>query len=209
MIPLLPPSEWTRTVAPYDQKLASLDLQIKQAAEAQVSLANEFKGTAAATSLPLARGLISDGGSQPLESTTGQGLNAIDVKIGQTILLTIDPQTNYGADTTLVEWEIDEIGGPQRKWNLSQDVTSDFLAANPHADRRGNSAVWLFLDARSGLSLLPEPVRDLMGKPGLNVWRNGDNPAVFVNSTKDPISVWTMLPPQSVFVHPASDGAVG
>ena len=208
MIPLLPPSEWTRTVAPYDQKLASLDLQIKQAAEAQVSLANEFKGTAAATSLPLARGLISDGGSQPLESTTGQGLNAIDVKIGQTILLTIDPQTNYGADTTLVEWEIDEIGGPQRKWNLSQDVTSDFLAANPHADRRGNSAVWLFLDARSGLSLLPEPVRDLMGKPGLNVWRNGDNPAVFVNSTKDPISVWTTLPPQSVFVHPASDGAV-
>ena len=208
LIPLLPPGEWARTVEPYEKELAAIDAQIKQVTESQLVQANEFKVMAANSSQALAQGVIGDGGAQTFESVAGTRLDAVDVKVGQIVVLTIDPQANYGADTTLVEWEIAEVSGMQRKWNLAQDVTGDFLAANPHADRLGNPAVWLFLDPRNGLSLLPEPVRDLMGKPGLHVWRNGDNPAVFVNSTKDPIAVWTTLPPLSVFVHPAPDGAV-
>ncbi len=55
---------------------------------------------------------------------------------------------------------------------------------------------------------MPEPVRDAVGKSGLLAWRNGENPAVLVNSTKDPIPAWTALPAGTVMVHPASDGPV-
>jgi hypothetical protein len=209
LVPLLSPAEWAKTIEPYDKQLAELDVQLKQAADSQAAQSNEFRAAvAASSSQTLARGVIADGGSQPFEAAPGQMLGAIDVKVGQIIQLTIDPQTNYGADTTLIEWTVSEVGGTQRLWNLSQDVTGDFLAANPHADRLGNPTVWLFLDGRGGPSLLPESVRDAAGKPGLHVWRNGENPSVLVNSTKEPITVWTKLPAESVLVHPAADGPV-
>ena len=208
LVPLLPPAEWARTVEPYEKQLAALDVQIKQATDAQTGLSNALKLSSVKSPQVLARGVIPDGGSQAFDTATGATLDAVNVAAGQMLLLTIDPQGNYGADTTLVEWDISEVGGKQRTWNLAHDVTSDFLSANPHNDGQGNSSVWLFLDPRAGLGLLPEPVRDLMGKSGLHVWRNGDNPAVLVNSTKQPIMVWTTLPAESVFVHPAPDGAV-
>ena len=55
---------------------------------------------------------------------------------------------------------------------------------------------------------LDEPLRDHNGQPGLNVWRNGDTPSAVVNATDQEIAVWTKLPPQSLFVHPAPDGPV-
>jgi len=208
LVPLLPPAEWAKTVEPYDKRLASLDAELKMLADAQAVSAKEFKAEVAASLQTLARGEIADGGSAAFESAADNLLKSVDVRVGQIIRLTVDPQKNYGADTTQIDWEISEIGGMQRRWNLAQDVTGDFLASNPHADRYGNTAVWLFLDGRGGPSLLPEPIRDHSGKAGLHIWRNGDNPAVFVNSTEAPISVWTTLPPRSVFVHPAPDGPV-
>ena len=208
LMPLLTPADWARTVEPYDRQLAAIDEKLKQLAERQAVQAVEFKTAAAASAQTLARGEIADGGAQAFEAAPGQLLGSVDVRIGQMIQLTIDPQKNYGADTTLIEWEIAETGGAERRWNLAQDVTGDFLAANPHPDQSGNAAVWLFLDGRGGPSLLPELIRDHTGKSGLHIWRNGDNPAVFVNSTSDPIAVWTTLPPKSVFVHPAPDGPV-
>ncbi len=155
LVPMLSPAEWARTVEPYDKLLAEIDTQLSQVADSLVAQSNEFKATAvASSSQTLARGVIADGGAQSFESAPDQLLQAIDVKVGQMIQLTIDPQTNFGADTTLIEWTIAEIGGAQRLWNLSQDVTGDFLAANPHADRLGNPTVWLFLDGRGGPSLL-------------------------------------------------------
>jgi hypothetical protein len=208
LVPLLPPADWAKTIEPYDKQLAAIDVKFKQAAEAQAAQANEFKTTAATSTQSLAHGEIADGGAQAFEAAPAQMLASVDVRVGQMLQLTIDPQKNYGADTTLIEWEIAEIDGMQRRWNLTQDVTSDFLAANPHADRYGHAAVWLFLDGRGGPSLLPEQLRDHSGKAGLHIWRNGDNPAVFVNSTAEPIAVWTTLPPRTLFVHPAPDGPV-
>ena len=208
LVPLLPPADWAKTVEPYDKLLAAIDAKLKQAADAEAVQANEFKIAAATPARSLARGEIADGGNQSFDADPGQLLSSVDVQVGQMIRLTIDSQNNYGADTTLIEWEIAEIGGMQRRWNLTHDVTGDFLAGNPHSDRYGNATVWLFLDARGGPSLLPDRVRDLSGKPGLHAWRNGDNPAVFVNSTQEPISAWTTLPPRTVFAHPAPDGPV-
>jgi hypothetical protein len=36
------------------------------------------------------------------------------------------------------------IQAGEREWDLAKDVSADILAANPHADRQGNAAVWHF-----------------------------------------------------------------
>ena len=207
LIPLLPPAEWAKTVEPYDHQLAAIDAELKQLQDAQTAITSEFKTASANSVKSLAHGEIADGGAQPFDDAPENSLSSVEVKSGQMIQLTIDPNGNYGADTTLIEWQITEIGGAERQWNLTQDIVSDFPAGNPHADRYRHSAVWLFLDGGSG-GLLPENVRDLQGQAGLHVWRSGDNPAVLVNSTNLPIAVWTSLPAQSVFVHPATESPV-
>ena len=208
LISLLPQADWEQTIEPYDRQLAAIDAELKQLNEAQAALTPTLQAAAAASTQLLASGAINDGGAQAIELVLDQALDPVDVLPGQMLQLIVDPAENYGADTTLVDWEIAEIGGESRKWNLTQDVSGDFLAANPHADRLGNKLVWLFLDGRGGPSLLTEPVRDHTGHPGLNFWGNGDNPCVMVNSTDQPITVWTTLPPKSLFVHPAPDGPV-
>ena len=203
LLPLQPPAEWERIVKPYREKLAVLDAQLKLLREDQAKLGRALKVTATKTGTVLARGAIPDGGEQSFGK-----LPEIEVKAGQFLQLSVTPLKNHGADSTLVEWEITEVGGPERRWKLSADVIDDLLAGNPHSDGHGNKKVWWFLDARNELIPLPEAVRNLQGKTGLHVWRNGDTPSLFVNASHEPVSVWTKLPPRSVFVHPAPNGNV-
>ncbi len=63
LVPLLPVAEWAKTVEPYDRQLAAFDAQLKQATDAQATLASEFRAAAAASVQTLARGEIADGGS--------------------------------------------------------------------------------------------------------------------------------------------------
>jgi mono/diheme cytochrome c family protein len=203
LVPLLPPSEWDRVVKPHREKLADVDARLKESRDEQAKLARALKAKAAQGTV-LAKGEIPDGGEQAFEKLPAE----IEVKAGQLLLLSVSPLKNHGADSTLVDWEIAEIGGRERRWNLASDVLDHFLASNPHADGHGNKQVWWFLDARDGLVPLPEGVRDLSGKPGLNVWRNGDTPSAFVTAGKEPVSVWTKLPARAVFVHPAPNGNV-
>lgn len=205
MMPLLPPTEWAKVVEPYQKRLATLDAELKQSTDAQAKLLGELKASAAKSQLLLGKGEIADGGKQDFGTSPGKPLDPVDVKIGHSIQLSILPLSNHGADSTHVEWEIAEVGGQQRKWNLTHDVIDDLLAGNPHADHLKNDAVWWFLD---GQKLLGEPVRDISGKPGLHAWRNGDTPSVFANSTPQPIAVWTKLPARSLFVHPGPNGPV-
>ena len=131
-----------------------------------------------------------------------------EVKAGEMLLLSVTPLKNHGADTTLIEFELTEVGGQNRRWSAREDLLHDLLAGNPHADAHGNANVWWMLDVRNQPTLLPEAVRDVNGKAGLHAWRNGDTPSVVVNSAKDEVSVWTKLPAQSLFVHPAPNGNV-
>jgi mono/diheme cytochrome c family protein len=204
LVPLVSPAEWDRTVKPYREKLAAVDARLKQLRAEEAKRAQSLKATAAKAGTVLASGEIPDGGEQAFEKLPGE----IEVKAGAFIQLSVDPLKNHGADSTLVEWELAEIGGKERKWNLAADVLDDFLAGNPHADRYGTKSTWWFLDVRNGPLPLPEPIRAAQGKSGLDVWRKGDTPSVFVNASKEPISVWTKLPARSVFVHPAADGRV-
>ena len=115
LVSMMSPPQWAKTIEPYDKQLAEFDAQLKQLADQQAAESNEFKA-AAVISPPqsFAHGVITDGGSQPFEAAPGQMLNAIDVKVGQMIQLTIDPQSSYAADTTLIEWTFTEIGGTER-----------------------------------------------------------------------------------------------
>ena len=207
LVPLLPPAEWARTIEPFDRALATLDGSLKEVDAALAEQSKNFSKAVGDQVRKLATGQIADGGAQRLSEGTDPLLE-VAVTPGQLLVLTIDPDGNYGADTTLIDWELVEQGGENRRWNLARDVTADLLQGNPHADGQQHPGVWLFLDARGGLGLLPDRVANLNGQPALSAWRKGDNPAVFVNASPDPVKVWTTLPGRSVFVHPAQDGPV-
>ncbi|QEL16228.1 PSD1 and planctomycete cytochrome C domain-containing protein [Limnoglobus roseus] len=204
LVPLLQPAEWDRVIKPHRDQIAALDAQM----QAQQTLADanlrRLKAIFSASSHVLASGEIADGGEQTFDKLSAE----IPIQAGELVHLSVTPLKNHGADTTLVEWDIVEVGGQGRRWNATDDLVDNLLAGNPHADRHGNKSVWWLFDARTGPQLLPEAVRDISGKAGLNAWRNGETPAVLVNAAKEPAGVWTKLPARSLFIHPAPDGAV-
>ena len=207
MMPLWTAQELAAKRKPFEDELAGIDATLKRINDARGEILKTLRPLMTNAPGLLASGEFNDGGSQAFPSA-GASLQ-VGVRTGEWLQLTVHPRANYGADTTILEWEIEEVGGAGGgKWNLAADVVADFLEANPHADRRGHPATWCFLDARKPLQFLTDSVRDLDGKAGLHVWRSGDNPSVFVNATDQPIKAWTTLPARTVFAHPASDGAV-
>ncbi len=204
LVSLLSPAAQTRRAEQQAKELAGLVAEEKKIAEARKDIAAR---TAKHTPKVLAKGEIPDGGAQTLAGPKGEPLDAVEVKVGDVLRLSVSPLKNHGADSTLVEWEIAEVAG-KRKWNLTVDVIDDFLASNPRPDGYGNKNVWAFLDGRGALSLLTDKERDVEGKRRLPSWSHGDTPSVFVNATDKPIEVFTKLPARSLFVHPAPDGPV-
>jgi hypothetical protein len=206
LVPLWSKEEIAAKRKPFETRLAALEATIKELNNAQAGALQTLRQLVTNSATVLAKGGFDDGGAQRF--TTNTEPLSLNVKAGEMIELTVFPRANYGADTTIIDFEVEEVGGSQRHWNLAGDVAEDFLAANPHADHHGNAATWCFLDPRKGLQLLPDRVRDHEGRKGLHVWRNGDNPSAFVNSTDQPIKAWTTLPPRTFFAHPAPDGPV-
>jgi hypothetical protein len=204
MVPLVPPAEWARTVKPYQEKLAKLDASLVAARGEQVEHTQQVQAQFVKARNVLSTGEIADGGEKGFD-----GGREVEVKEGEVIFLSVTPLKNHGADTTLTELEVAEVGGMKRVWNAPNDLVPDLLAGNPHADSHGNKHVWWLIDTRTGPTLLPEPVKDTNGKPGLHAWRNGDTPSVVVNSTGQEIGAWTKLPSKTLFTHPSPNGNVG
>jgi hypothetical protein len=204
LVPLLPPAEWDRVVKPHREQLAKLDAEARENEAAALKTARTLQAALATSRKALGSGQIPDGGEQKL----GKLPEEVEVKVGELLMLSVTPLKNHGADTTLVEWEITEVGGGGRRWSATEDLVGDLLAGNPHADKHGNMQAWWLLDARQPPTLLPEAVRDVAGKQGLAAWRSGDTPSVLTNASKEMVSAWTKLPPRSLFVHPAPNGNV-
>src|SRR5690606_1104653 len=101
----------------------------------------------------LSTGEIPDGGEKSFPEAE------IEVQAGEVVFLSVTPLKSHGADTTLVEFEIAELGEKQRRWSATADLVDDLLAGNPHQDRHGNERVWWLLDARNQPLPLAEPVR--------------------------------------------------
>jgi hypothetical protein len=204
MVPLSTPAEWELTVKPYQEKLAKLDAALAAARGVQQKSAHEVQGQFVKARNVLSTGEIADGGEKAFD-----GGREVDIKEGEVIFLSVTPLKNHGADTTLTELEITEVGGTKRVWNATNDLVPDLLAGNPHADGHGNKQVWWLIDTRTGPTLLPEAVKDVNGKPGLAAWRNGDTPSVVVNGTDKEVAAWTKLPAKTLFTHPSQNGNVG
>ncbi len=65
----------------------------------------------------------------------------ISVKEGDLVSIVIGPRASHACDLTAVDLTL-TLG--DKTWDLAKDVSSDLLAANPHADRLGNKTVWHF-----------------------------------------------------------------
>jgi Protein of unknown function (DUF1553)/Protein of unknown function (DUF1549)/Planctomycete cytochrome C len=208
LVPLKPARLWDQIITPFRKRLAVLDAELRKIDEEQAALPKRRAGAFPGSSRILAQGAIDDSGSQVVSTADGKKLIRLEVEVGQMLELLVTPRGNHGADSTLVEWEIDETDGAKRHWSLTRDAMSDLLIRNPEPGSQREAATWYFVDARDGKKLLGESIRDLAGNSGLHAWRNGDTPSVFVNASDRPIRVWTSLSPQSFFVHPAADGPV-
>ena len=69
---------------------------------------------------------------------------SVSVRAGDFVSLLVGPRDgNHGCDLTDLEFNLtrrDAAGN----WRLTEDISPDVLAGNPHADRQGNPEVWHF-----------------------------------------------------------------
>jgi hypothetical protein len=114
-------------------------------------------------------------------------------------------------------------------WNLADDLLVFPNQKNPNPDSCGNQEVWHFMQSASlakdpaTYSLLQNDVNNMgafLGKPELHNWGgshsnhdgNNDMPIVFKNSTANTLEYTgngnLIIPPNTISVHPASDGLV-
>jgi hypothetical protein len=212
MRPLLTPDQIEREIKPWQQQLAAADAEIRAATERQTDLPRQIREAASKSTRLLSAGEIDDGKAANLTAQAGQSSAIVTVRQGDVIQLSVLPRGNHGADSTVVELEITEQsptpGGSARQWKTA-DLVDDLTSENPHNDRYGNPATWCFLDGREGPKFLAEMLPAVDGKAELKCWRSGDTPSVFVNTSAQPVKVWTELPPRTFFVHPGPQGPVG
>jgi Protein of unknown function (DUF1592)/Protein of unknown function (DUF1588)/Protein of unknown function (DUF1587)/Protein of unknown function (DUF1595)/Protein of unknown function (DUF1585) len=177
--------QWSEKAA-----MAEAEHQRRQTALQSSKMAIQSKW--ASSKRGLVQSKVAEGGSVPFELK-------VSVERGELLLLTVLPNENHGADSTLVEWMIRETTGDLRTWRVS-DLVPNLLKGNPLPDKY--EACWSFLETTSTPLFLTERRDSNAGQPDLKSWSLGSEPSIFVNSAAEPIKVWTTLPPRSVFVHP-------
>ena len=130
----------------------------------------------------------------------------VDIKKGEAIQISIAPNANHGADTTLVELKIThESDSGTLQWS-TKDLLDKLTDSNP---LKSKGAIWCFLDIGSeGPRFLKEKTEAIDGQPTLKKWSSGNLPSVAVNTGEEPVKVWTEIPPRSFFVHPGKESPV-
>ena len=207
LVSLLSPADRERLVQPLDAEIVRVESRLK---ELTVKLDSQSKASAAqgrAPSKTLASGVVAEGATSILPETE---LRSVPVKKGEALVLTIGNNGGYGADTTRLEFSVEEVlpdGKTGRIWSLA-DLLTNFHGGNPHADRYGNANTWLLMADKGSVRLLPEKASNISNRPELLAWRLTDNPSVLVNTSEQPVNVWTTLPAKGIFVHPGPDSAV-
>ena len=108
----------------------------------------------------LNRGVIGTGGSQDVFSGgSAQAMTGIVVEPGEMLALIVSARDgDHTCDTTVVDWEIAEVDGPARVWNLIEDIADRINLGNPLADGRGNTQVWSFFSVSADQKLFPRVV---------------------------------------------------
>ena len=209
MVPLLSPAEAEAAIAPWKAAVAARDAVIAarneagQRAQLKAWLADQTRAFQAAN--------VGEGTSVPVAAEGGVA-HDIELKKGEAIQLTVSPNGNHGADTTLVDLRVEcatsaEAALIGRAWTTA-DLAAGALPANPLIDDSG--AAWCFLEpgAAEGPAFLAQRKEGVEGKPELVSWVRGDLPSAFANTSPSPVKAWTDLPGHTFYVHPAQDRPV-
>ncbi|MFM8282116.1 MAG: DUF1553 domain-containing protein [Planctomycetaceae bacterium] len=207
-VPLLPPDEVETRLAPYRERVAARAAAVAaRAAEADPA---RLAGLAAGHVEILVERPVGEGAAVILDADEDTPLEVV-LYAGDVLQVVVLPGGSHGADTTLVDWWIEERaanGGANgsRRWSTA-DVVASGLEVSPVADADGPR--WCFLErAPPGPIHLDEHKRDVAGAPELRAWTRGDTPSVLVNVGTAAAAVWTTLPARSLFVHPGPDRPV-
>lgn len=142
---------------------------------------------------------VENAASVPFEQT-------VTIRKGETLVLSVLPNKTHSADSTLIEWNIRETSGAQRKWSVTEFIP-DLLKSNPRQAEGGGQ--WSFLEIGKTPIFLTQKRESNHGRSEIKSWSIGSEPSVFVNASPDPITAWTTLPARSLFVHPGPARPVG
>lgn len=183
----LAPAEVDARMQQWRQKAAEIEAQKKR----RLAAVKKIESLWTSSKSVLAESQVAEGGSVAFE-------HKVKVGRGELLLLTVLPNDNHGADSTLVEWTIRETAGGQRNWSVA-DLVSNLLNGNSWSDEDG--VRWSFLETTSTPTFLTDRRDSIQGHPELKAWSLGSEPSVFVNAGEE-LSVWTTLPARTFFVHP-------
>jgi len=207
MVPLLTQTEIDQLLAPYLAKKQRLDQAAEERRTATESHRKQFAELAAITPNVVAESNVAEGATVPFEAE-------LSIRKGEALLLSISPNGNYGADTTKVQWEITEVSygtspaaneNKPKSWNVNE-LLDDLLASNPRPST--HQAHWCLIDTTANTFLVDRKPK-VQGNDALSAWEAQAPPSVLVNTSDQPVTVWTNLSPKSVFVHPGPDHSVG
>ena len=200
LVPLMPQAQADALMNAWRERVVQAEAEKKRRAES-ISAARKSSGEAAAKATrKLAGAKVGEGGSVAFAEAADESLERVAVRKGEVIQLTVLPNENHGADTTLVEWTISEAGGAGRKWSVA-DLIPSLTQSNPHPG--SDDAAWCFLEATTkGPEFLSEKREAIGGNSALKSWSIGSEPSVFVNSSDQQVKVWTTLAAKSFFLHP-------
>ena len=182
-----PPAEVAARLKQWREKVARIEA-LKQRRQAA---SQKIESRWASSKRVLAKSQVAEGGSVPFEAR-------VTVQRGELLLLTVLPNENHGADSTLVEWTIRETAGEKRTWSVS-NLVPDLMKGNSWSAR--HEARWSFLETTSTPAFLTDRRDSIQGHAELKAWSLGSEPSVFVNVGEE-LRVWTTLPARTFFVHP-------
>ncbi|QDT43081.1 Planctomycete cytochrome C [Gimesia alba] len=91
------------------------------------------------------RQLLASGTASSAKAAVLGPFEKLVVRQGDLLSLSIGPRDgNHSCDLTAIDLTISSESKGNNKWNLAEDVSSNILDGNPHADQQGNQAVWHF-----------------------------------------------------------------
>ncbi len=117
--------------------------------EAKIQHAHPECGNGVAWSLELRRGVqrrvLASGFAQGGDVEQPPPLEKLQVRPGDVVALSIGARDgNHACDLTAVDLTLTSADAAAPAWDLGADCSSDLTAANPHADRFGQTGVWSF-----------------------------------------------------------------
>lgn len=200
LVPLLTPTQIDEQLAPWRAEMALIEQQKLERQSAIERLAASFREAAAGRTRLLASGKVEEGGEAALLSNKERPLEPISIRKGELLVLSVLPNGNHGADSTLVEWTITNSDKPEQVWRASE-LSSDLLAGNPTPATEG--AQWVFLQAGGdGPVPLLERRAANGGNDAIPSWSIGSEPSIFANRSDQQLELWTKFPAKSLFLHP-------